>query len=112
MERARRTLRMSDVLRAGGFESEAIPPLRDAVELALSAAAVGTGLLDGEDDGPVPESVLLGGLLARSLLTTAAVDLVRSMRSNTAAEAVAGAVSARFAAAHDLIDHLRRSQAL
>jgi hypothetical protein len=55
---------------------------------------------------------LVGGLLARSLLTTEAVDLMRSLRSNTAAEGISDAASERFVAAHDLIDRLHRSLAL
>ena len=52
---AERKIRMATVLAGGGFPVEALPSLREGVELALQARAQSEGL-DLLDDMPVPVS--------------------------------------------------------
>ena len=58
MEQAERKRRMSDVLKAGGFCVEAVPPLREAVEWALKAIVRLVGEVAAEETAEIPLPVL------------------------------------------------------
>lgn len=58
MDQAERKRRMSDVLKAGGFGVEAVPPLREAVEWALKAIVRLAGEVAAEETAEIPLSVL------------------------------------------------------
>lgn len=83
MDQAERKRKMSGVLRVGGFEVEAVPPLREAVELALKAVVCLSGDGAGVDDGEMPLAVLK--TVGQGILPDGVVEMVARFRTLTSA---------------------------
>ncbi len=95
MEQAQRKRRMSDVLKDGGFGVEAVPSLREAVELALKAVVrlVGDGATLEEGDSPLSALKTFGnGILPDTTVDTVARFRALVSSSDAQGETLSGEV--------------------
>ncbi len=109
MEQVERKRRMSDVLKAGGFCVEAVPPLREAVEWALKAVVRLTGDGATAEAGETPLSALKTA--GRSILPDNAVETATRFRALASSpeepgEAMAGEL---LKAGSELVDAVQKA---
>ncbi len=104
-------MRMSSVLAEGGFPQEALPPLSQAVELALTASAY----LAGEDSVDSKEGLSLAFIKSRIIPTGSlpenAVAIVASLRESAekAEEVDEGIAQTLIQSSRQLIDHVSQA---
>jgi superfamily II DNA or RNA helicase len=110
-EQAQRKTRMTALLKDGGFGVEALPGLREAVELTLKAAAC----LKGHDPATlgvdVPLNLVDADLVPHEFVPADASGYVARLRDAGKPSAPAGAEAAAplLAAGQKLLDHAHRS---
>jgi hypothetical protein len=93
---AGKKLRMGRLLAEGGFPSEALAPVRDAVELALRALAVLCGIeAAGASSDPVAAAVLHGELVGSGLLSVEDAARASALRELAGAPAALDGKSAK-----------------
>ena len=108
---ADRKMRMSSVLAEGGFPLEALSPLSQAVELALTASAY----LAGEDSADSKEDLSLAFIKSRIIPTGSlpenAVAIVASLRESAekAEEVDEGIAQTLIQSSRQLIDHVSQA---
>ena len=100
-------MRMALVLKENGFTSEALPALRDGVELALRAAAcLGGDSPDAHAQG-VPLSLVEGILREKALVSDEAAGIVAQLRqAATAAESLSESAALGLFAADRVVKHI------
>jgi len=78
---AGKKIRMGQVLADGGFPKEALAPVREAVELAVRALAVLSGIEEaGASADPVPAGAIRGKIVPPGFLTAGDADRIASLR--------------------------------
>ena len=87
---------MGQVLAKGGFTAEAVPPVRDAVELSVRALALLAGIdAAGDANGAVTAAVIQGTLVAKDFLAGSDAANVSVLREVAAAPDGADGSTAR-----------------
>jgi len=107
MQQASKKMRMAFLLKENGFTSEALPALRDGVELALRAAAcLGGESPDAHAQG-VPLSLVEGVLRDKALVPGEAAGIVAQLRqAATAAESLSESAALGLFAADQVVKHI------
>ena len=82
---AQRKAKMATLLAASDFATEALAPVREAVEIGLQALVILRGAPE-MTDGPISEALLRSNVLAHGLLTEADLDLVTHLRRQPPAD--------------------------
>jgi len=110
IEQASKKMRMALLLKENGFASEALPALRDAVELALRAAAcLGGESSDAHSQG-VPLSLLEGVLREKALVPTEAAGIVAQLRQTAAsAESLSDSAAQGLFVADRVVKHINEA---
>lgn len=109
MDQALRKARMSVVLKDGGFETESLPSLCEAVELSLKAALTLEGRAAASE--PVPLSDVENLLVANGLAPDDVAGPLARLREVSRASGAPPPASGLFAAGQRLVTHVQEAMA-
>jgi hypothetical protein len=107
MDQAARKARMSAVLKDGGFETESLPSLCEAVELSLKAALTLEGRAAASE--PVPLRDVESVLVANGLVPDEAAGPIARLREASQTPAPPPSVPGLFTAGQRIVNHVQEA---